>query len=476
MHLELEKLHDASMTILEEVGIRLHHPEIIEIIENYGIRTVGDQVFFTRGQVMELVKKAPSRFTVYARNPEHDMVVGKDENGKGISQYAAGYGCPAVIEPDGSRRSALLDDYIRFIQLVQESPGFRINGGIVVQPSDIPAEWSHLLMTYATILNSDKCIMGQTGSEEEVTQIMDMTAIVFGGPDAMAEKPRILTLINTLSPLQITHDALETLKVHAQWRQPVVICSGVMSGTTAPVTLAGAIGLGNAETLAGVAVAQIINPGTPVVMAVNLLPVDMRTGGVNIGAPSNALAVKYFTHLARMYNLPCRCGGSISDANGLTAQSGYESMMNMLVSLQEGVDLIIHSAGILDGYTCMSYEKFIMDLEIIRAIENYLKGLSLTQTDLALDVIRDVGSSGEYITHMHTMQNCREQAWISSITVSGPSQAGVSPSDAMIDKTVKQAEGMLGRYKKPQLKEQVSRRLNAYLKEKGISADVLTRC
>lgn len=476
MHSELEILHDASMAILEEVGMRLHHPEIVETLKQYGIRTEEDQVFFTRDQVMALVKKAPSQFTVYARNPEHDMVVGKDENGKGIPQYVGGYGCPAVIEKDGTKRNAVLVDYIRFIQLVQESPGFRLNGGILVQPSDIPPEWIHMVMAYATILNSDKCIMGQTGSQEDVTRIMEMAAIVFGGKTAMIDKPRVISLVNTLSPLQMDRHSLETLEVHARWGQPVLITAGVMVGTTAPVTLAGAIAQGNAETLAAAAVAQIINPGTPVVLGVNILPVEMRTGGVDIGAPAHSLAIKYTAALARMYGIPCRCGGASTNANGLTAQSGYESMMSMLVSLQEGVDLIIHSAGILDGYVSMSYEKFIMDLEIVRMAEYYCKGLSLTDDDLALGVIRDVGPGGEYLTHMHTMQNCREQAWVSNIAVSGPVQTGVSPSDAMIDKIVAQKERILGRYRKPELEDQISRRLVDYLREKGISADMLTRC
>ena len=476
MKSELEILHNASMTILEKTGVRLYHPEIVRLLKDYGIRTEGDLVFFKKEQIMELVKKAPSQFTVYARNPEHDMVVGKDENGSGVSQYVGGYGCPAVIEPDGSRRNALLDDYIKFIRLVQQSPGFRLNGGILAQPSDIKPEWSHMLMHYATILNSDKCIMGQTGSEEDVTRSMEMAAIVFGGRKSIEEKPRVMTLLNTLSPLQMDQHALETLKVHAQWGQPVVICAGVMSGTTAPATLAGAIAQGNAETLAGVALTQVINPGTPVVMAINMTPVDMRTGGVNIGAPSHALAVKYCAGLSRMYKLPCRCGGTSSNANGLTAQSGYEAMMTMFVSLQEGVDLIIHSAGILDGYAGISYEKFVMDLEIIRMAEYYFQGLSLTENDLALDAIDQVGPGGQFLTHMHTMKNCREQTWISQIVLSGPCPDGVSPEDAMMEKVIAQKREILSQYKAPELNEKIVDHLSAYLTKNGVSEDALAFC
>ena len=476
MKAELEKIHDTSMAILETVGIRLHHPEIVTLLKQNGIRVEDDRVFFTRNQVMELVHKAPSRFTLYARNPRYDMVIGKNANQAEKSQYVGGYGCPAIIEATGTRRPALLDDYIRFVKLVQQSPLFNINGGILVQPSDLPPEWTHMLMVYATMIHSDKCIMGQTGSAQEVNRIMEMAAIVFGGRQQIEEKPRVLTLINTLSPLQMDRHSLDTLKVHAEYGQPVVICSGIMNGTTAPITPAGAIAQGNAETLAGIAVAQMIRPGTPVVMAINMTPVDMRTGGVDIASPAYALAIKYCAGLSRIYNLPCRCGGTNTSAKGLTAQSGYESMMNMFVSLQEGVDLIIHSAGILDGWAAMSYEKFMMDLEIIRMIEYYFKGVSLTENDLALDAIRQVGPGGQFLTHPHTMKNCRKDAWISNITVSGQGKQGVSPVQSMTEKIISQAEEMLSGYHPPELDDDVRSRLDSYLESNGITKKAVSLC
>ena len=468
MQERLRKIHDTSMTILEKVGIRLYHPKIIEILKLNNIQVKDSVAYFSRDQIMAQVEKAPGQFTVYARNPKYDMVIGG-----GRSQYAGGYGCPGIIESDGLRRNATMTDYIRFVQLIQQSQGFRLNGGILVQPTDIPVHQAPLLMTYATMCLSDKCIMGQPGTAAEVENIMEMVGILFGGKESLVKKPRILTLVNTLSPLQIDRNSLETISIHARYEQPVVICAGVMTGTTSPMTLAGSIAQGNAETLAGIAIAQMIRPGTPVVMAINTTPVDMRTGGVNVGSPAQALAVKYCAGLAQMYGLPCRCGGSITNANGAIAQSGYESMLSMFVSLQEKVDLIIHSAGIVDGYSAMSYEKFIVDLEIIRLVEYYLKDMPMDENALALEAIQEVGWKGQYLTHSHTMKNCRNEAWISEITVTGPLKNAVSPHEAMMEKIGQKIDSMLKAYEQTTLDNYSQQYLDGFLKKNGVSQALL---
>ena len=417
---------------------------------------------------MAQIGKAPRQFTVYARNPLHNMVIGGDN-----SEYGGGYGCSAIIEPDGSRRNAMTKDYIRFIKLVQESPGFRINGGILIQPYDIPPNQIHMLMPYLTMCYSDKCLMGIPGNTQEVEKIMDMAGILFGGKDALKEKPRIISLVNTLSPLQLDRNSLETIKIHAKYGQGISITAGVMNGGTAPITLAGAIAQGNAEALAGIAIAQMIRPGTPTIMGVVIMPMDMRSGGVNIGSPAHSLAIKYISGLAKRYGLPFRCGGNSTNANGLTVQSGYESMMAMFVSLQEKVNLILHSAGILDGYAAMSYEKFVSDLEVIRMAEYYFEEMSTDDNAMALDAIREVGHGGEYLTNIHTMQNCRKEAWTSDFAITGPIEEAITPNEAMMEKSKNKLESMIKEYQRPDMNSHIKQRLDSYLLENGVSPDFL---
>ena len=421
--------------------------------------------YFTEDQVLSWVRKAPSQFTLHARNPEFDAVIGG-----GQPQYAAGYGCAEVIDAAGQRRMANLEDYVRFVQLVQQSEGFSINGGILVQPKELSASQTHAAMTYATLLYSDKCLMGQPGSAEAVEKIMAMAAMVFGGRQTLKERPRVLTLVNTLSPLQIDRIVLDTIKVHANHGQALLITSGVMNGTTAPITPAGALALATAEVLAATAISQMLREGTPVVMGLVVAPADMRTGEVRLGVPGHAASFRYIRALADLYGLPCRCGGCVTDAPGLTPQAGYESMMNMLATRQSGINLILHSAGILDSFKAMSFEKFIADLEVIRIIEQYLADISADEESLALPVIEKVGPGGEFLTTSHTLAHCRDVPFTSLLKNARQRGNKVAAREEFMVRATTALEKMLAGYLLPKISPDLQGELETYLISDGLEA------
>jgi len=468
MQENVARIHQTSMAILEKVGIKLHHSAICSTLQENGIKVKNQIAYFTEEQVMAWVGKAPGKFTVHARNPKHDALIGG-----GQPQYAGGYGSSAITDAAGNRREATLSDYIRFLKLVQQCDGFRLNGGILVQPTEIPAAQAHAAMAYATMLFSDKCIMGQPGPAEAVETIMAMATMAFGGRKALMQKPRVLTLVNTLSPLQIDRTALDTIKVHAEYGQPLIITAGVMSGTTAPITPAGALSMGNAEVLAAIAISQMLREGTPVVMGIAVVPADMRTGGLNLGAPAHAICIRYAKALAEMYGIPCRCGGSGSDANGLTAQSGYESMLNMFVSLREKVDLIIHSAGILSSYSGMSFEKFITDLNVISLVEHYHADIVVDDNALALPVIIETGHGGQFLTHSHTLVHCRSVPWTSVLAGTGHSKGGENAQEAYVARVNRALERFLSTYSKPELDPALRTALESFLIKSGVDVNLL---
>lgn len=465
---KVAKIHQTSMAILEKVGVKLHHATVCSSLQENGIRVKDQIAYFTEEQVMSWVQKAPDKFTVYARNPQHDACIGG-----GQPQYVAGYGSAEIADAAGNRRRATLSDYIQLIKLVQQCEGFRLNGGILVQPTDISAAQAHAAMAYATMLFSDKCIFGQPGPAASLEAIMAMAAMAFGGTEALMQKPRVLTLVNTLSPLQIDRIALETIMVHAEYGQPLVITSGVMSGTTAPITPAGALAEGNAEVLAAIAITQILRAGTPVVMGIAVVPADMHTGGLNLGAPANAICIRYAKALAEMYGLPCRCGGSGSDADGLTAQSGYESMLNMFVSLQEKVDLIIHSAGMLSSYRAMSFEKFVSDLNVISLIEHYQADIAVDDDTLALPVIIETGSGGHFLAHSHTLDHCRSVPWTGVLTGTGRPKDAENAQEAYLVRINSALDRILSTYRQPLLKPHLQTALENFLTKTGMDAKQL---
>lgn len=467
MNTDLQKIHDASMKILETSGMRFQHPEIIKIIKENGIRVEGETAFFKEDQLMKLVGKAPKSFTVYARNPQYDFVMGGDH-----MEVAAGYGAPYIIERDGSQRNGVLADYLEFVKLVHQSDHFKVNGGILVEPSDVDASYNGPVMLYNTIRHSDKVLIGMEGNAEQMSILMDMLKILFGGHDKLLEKPRMMTIVNTLSPLQMDRNALDTLLAYASHGQPVFITPAAMAGFTAPITLAAMLAMGNAETLAGIAVSQMIREGVPVVYGNQSTSADMRSGAFVVGSPEHALSITYGARLAKAYGLPCRSGGTSSDAKGVCAQSGYESMMLLSTCSKENVNLVILAAGALDSVKSMSFDKFMVDLEVISLVKRIRQEVVINDETLALDLINSVGPGGEFMTSMHTAKLCRTEIWNPEIGVRGMKDTG-DAQQAILDNIDSKKEQMLGSYQRPDLSKEIETALFDLLRSKGVESKFL---
>ncbi|MFQ8689558.1 MAG: trimethylamine methyltransferase family protein, partial [Blautia sp.] len=207
-----QMIHDAAMEIMREVGVNIHNAKAIEIFKENGIKVEGSTVFFTEEQVMHWIKKAPESFTLYARNPKYDTVIGKD-----AINPAPTYGCAFIDQWDGTRRRGTVEDYLKCLKLVQAEDSYSINGGIMIQPGDIPEETAAIEMFYATLLHSDKAIMLPTGFKEEMQLMMEASCEFFGGKEALIEKPRMIALINTVSPLTLDERMLDCLMTLAEY-------------------------------------------------------------------------------------------------------------------------------------------------------------------------------------------------------------------------------------------------------------------
>jgi len=465
---DLIKIHEASMKILEEAGMKFHHPEILSLMERNGIRVSGQSAFFTENQIMQWVRKAPRNFTLYALNPKYHIHLGF-----GSTEYAPGYGAPAIVESDGTKRNASLDDYIKFLKLFHQSNYFKINGGILVDPCDIKTNFKYPIMLYYALTHSDKCVIGMEAEAEQVQMTMDMMGIVAGGKEELIRRPRIVTIANTLSPLQLSQSTLDTMLIYAKHGQPVMVTPAAMAGATGPITLAGTIALSNAEALAGIAIVQMIREGTPVIYGCQSTAADMKTAGYAIGCPEHALCVQYGAMLAKFYGLPSRGGGTPNDAKQVSVQSGYESMMVMMATCQQKVDLIIHGAGIIDSHTAMSYEQFVVDLEIIGMIARFIKGVQIDEDSLALDVIKQVGAGGEFLTNPHTLRHCRDGLWVPQISLRRVLSGG-EPNEVIMEKIKKKQETMLAGYQQPQLPKGIEMSLRAYMRDKGLDLNLIT--
>jgi trimethylamine--corrinoid protein Co-methyltransferase len=352
---------------------------------------------------MDAIGKAPEAFTQLARNPERNVRIGGDH-----LCFAPVYGPPFVHDVQGGRRRATIDDFDRFVKLAYMSPHIHHSGGTIVEPNDLPEETRHLDMLHSHIRLSDKAFMGSVTSAENATDSVAMAEIVFG-KEQIREQPALLSLINVNSPRQLDERMLGALTVYARARQAVIITPFILSGAMAPVSIPGTIVQQNAEALAGLAYAQMVEPGTPVVYGSFLTNVDLKSGAPVFGSPESQLGIMASAQLAKRYGIPFRSGGMFASSKIPDAQSAYESVMTMLPAVQAGTHFILHAAGWLENGLTAGYEKFALDCEVLGMLEQQIKGLGeLSDEEMAMDSIRQVPPGGHHLGTPHTMQRFRD--------------------------------------------------------------------
>ena len=400
----LTKIHETSMSLLSHVGVAFNEQEALEIFKKNGFKVDGKTVFIPEREVQKALRSAPSHVTVAARNPAKSVRIGHDD-----FVFAPGYGAPFVVQPSGDQREATMEDYDNFCKLIQTSKYLDMNGFMMVEPSDVPPETAHLDMLCSSILLCDKAFLGSPVSKTGARDCIEMAGIVWGGRDKIVETPVTVSLINSLSPLQFSEEMAGSLIELARAGQACVVASLIMAGSSGPVTLAGVLALQNAELLAGMTLAQLVRPGAPVIYGSTSAPTDMRTGGLSIGGPEVAMVISATAQMARFYNLPCRSGGSLTDANFPDAQAGAESAINLLTAARNGVNFILHACGILGSYISMSFEKFIIDEEICGMVRKIVQPIEVSDDSIDLGMISEVGIGGEYLTHSKTYELCRTE-------------------------------------------------------------------
>ena len=459
---QINKIHKNSMRILKEIGIEFSYDPVIEIFKKHGQRVEGHRVFLEPDFVEEMVEKAPAQFTLHARNPEHNLVCGD-----GNTIYMPGYGAPFIYDADGGKRDATMADYDNFVKLAGASKNIHMTGGTVVEPTDVPDDIRHLKMAYSHITNSDKGFMGSSSGYEFARDSIEMTAILHGGLDVIKEKPALICLINSVTPLKYDDRMLGGLMAYAETGQPMVIASLVMAGSTGPATMAGALSLQNAEVLAGITLAQCINPGTPVVYGSTSTASDMSTGSLSIGNPENALFASASAQLSRFYGVPCRGGGGLSDAKTVDAQAGYESMMVLFAASTTGVNFVLHTAGILQYYMAMSYEKFMVDDEIAGMVLRYLKGFDCDSDEkMAFDVIKTVGPGGHFLTQKHTRKNFKTEFFRPALSDRQSFDAWAKDGLDTNQRAKARWQEVLANYTAPELDADVKAKIEAFIEKR----------
>lgn len=456
---DLQQIHESSLRVLETVGIDFLYEPALDLFAKAGCKVDGSRVFLPPKLVEEQIAKAPSQFTLYARNAEKNVVIGGEH-----IVYAPCYGAPLINNLDEGRRDSTLMDFVNFVKLTHASRYQDITGGLMAEPNDIPIARRGAEMLYAAMRYSDKPFMGGTLGAEAADESIAAASIVFGSPEEMAAKPPFISILGSRSPLSYDDRMLSAMMTYARAGLPQLISALSIAGATGPVTMEGALVVQMAETLAGITLVQLVREGTPVVIGGQSTSAAMRYGTLSIGAPEMAINTAATAQLARFYNLPSRSGGALTDAKACDSQAGSESMMGQLMSTLSGINFVLHSAGILETYLVASYEKFILDDEICGTCKRIKAGEDITEERLAVDLIREVGPGGEYLTHEHTFRNFRREFYQPIIDERGTFSAWLKSGAISIERRANAKwKEILANYTEPELPAGIERDLRKFV-------------
>jgi trimethylamine---corrinoid protein Co-methyltransferase len=398
---QVEAVHVASLRILAEIGMEVLGDRALDALAAAGAHVDREtrMVRLDPAQVESLVAMAPPEFRLHARNPDRDVILG------GSNLVFCAVGGPAFVSDlDRGRRPGNFADFVDYVRLIGALDVLHQEGGGPLEPTDLPVATRHLdqYRTFATELDKTWHCLG-TGATV-VDDALEVATLIRGvDRDALAREPSLITIINTNSPLRLDgpmSDGLIEMAVHGQ---PVVATPFTLAGAMSPVSLAGAIAQQNAEALFMVALAQIVRPGAPMVYGAFTSNVDMRTGSPAFGTPESVKSQFASGQMARRYGLPWRSSNATA-SNVVDAQAAYEAEMAVWGAVMGGVNLLYQGAGWLEGGLTASYEKLIVDAEILQMISEVLQPLVVDEGSLGFDAMVDVGPGGHFFGTAHTLE------------------------------------------------------------------------
>lgn len=398
---QLMEIHHSSIRLLEEIGIEFMGSAARDLFRRAGAEV--DQathiVRIPRELVTQALASAPSSFKLTPRNPERQLSVG--DNATSFSLVA---GPPNVHDCVNGRRSGNYGDYVKLIQLAQSFDIIHYVGNQPTAPVEMPASTRHLDCYRANLLYSDKVYHCTAIGRHRTLDGIDMMAISRGKTrEQLIDDPSVLTVISVNSPRRFDEAMSDGLIAMSEYGQAVVVTPFTLMGAMTPVSLAAALVQQNAEALAGIILTQLVRPGAPVVYGAFTSNVDMRSGAPAFGTPENAKATMAAGQLARLYRLPYRASNA-SASTVVDAQAAYESQMSIWSAIMGGANLIYHGAGWMEGGLTASFEKVVLDVEMLQMISETISPIVVNAAEIALETIAQTPPGGHFFGAQHTLE------------------------------------------------------------------------
>lgn len=401
----IEAIHQTSMQILSEIGMDFLNEEARRMLAEAGARVDPDspRVRFDADFIEEKISTAPTQFTIHARNPERNLVMGGD-----AVTFTAVSSPPNVSDEAGGRRVGNRKDYQNLLRLGQTLNTVHMWGGYPVEPVDIHASVRHLDALFDMLTLSDRVIHAYSLGAQRNRDALEMVKIARQiDDDTLDREPSVTSIINASSPLRYDNPMLQGIIEFSSRNQVIVITPFTLAGAMAPVTVAGAMAQHNAEALAGIAFTQVVRPGAPVIYGGFTSNVDMQSGAPAFGTPEFMQTAMINGQLTRRYGIPYRSSG-VNAANALDAQAAYESVFSLWAAVMGGAHMVLHAVGWMEGGLRASFEKMILDSDLVAMVQRFMDPIDFSEGGLALEAIRDVGPGGHFFGTAHTLERYRD--------------------------------------------------------------------
>jgi len=453
---QIERLHTATLELLETVGIHFQHREARQILADAGCRLgEGDQVFLPAGLVEDAIRSAPSRVTLYNRTGDAAMRL----TGRRI-HFGMGTDLANTWDLETGRlRQSFLKDVKTAVTIADALPEIDFIASYAI-PNDSPSNLMYLDAFKAQLEGSGKPIFFTAAGFEDITLIREMAAAVAGGNDELREKPNLIHYAEPLSPRIHTRGAIDKLLFCADHHIPVTYAPGMMAGATAPVTLAGALTMGNAEALSGLTLHQLRSKGAPIISGIGMATMDMARATCIYGCPEYRLALSACADLYHHYRIPMWGTAGVTDANCLDQQAGMEWGVSLTINAMAGANLI-HDIGYMGQGLIGNPAALVMCDEIISYVKRFMRGFEIDDFHIDMEEIRRVGAGGNFLASKHTARMFKKEHWypkdMNRDTVAAWVEAG---GRKWGDKAVERAREILKTHRPVPLEESVRLRLN----------------
>jgi trimethylamine---corrinoid protein Co-methyltransferase len=399
---QIEMIHHASLRILSEVGMEILGDDAKAVFKAAGVEVKPDTdlIKFDPAFIEESIKTAPSTFKLHARNADRTVSFGE-----GYINFCPVASAPNATDADRGRRQGNWEDFRNLTRLTQSLNCMSFIPGYPVEPTDIDRRTRHLEAMRDFSFLSDMAFHNYSLGPQRTKDGLDLARIVRGNisEEQFFAEPSIMTIVNTNSPLKLDSPMGHGIIEHAKHGQISVVTPFTLAGAMAPVTIAGALAQQNAEFLVGLSLAQCAKPGAPVVYGGFTSNVDMKTGAPAFGTPEYVKAAQAGGQLTRRYGVPYRSSG-VCAANIPDAQAAWETQMSLWATMTGGADMVMHAAGWMEGGLSASFEKMVIDADMIQMLQAYMQPIEVSDATLGLDAIADVGPGGHFFGTLQTME------------------------------------------------------------------------